>query len=175
MRNTFLFFLYYGYDYIGAPHTPDVIKNLNLNIVNSGNGGFSLRKISSMLKLLSYGLDNKKLDNYKTLQNIYSLKRKKHLLSNIINIPYFLYCWIFQYFLNWRFMHNEDLIIAYYAAKYYPDFKIADNKTAAKFALEYNAKEMYYSPDYELPFGAHNPIFYIFLIYKEAVRKELTK
>ena len=158
------------YDYIGAPVNPKILTRLNLGKINAGCGGFSLRKISSMLNLMEYGLEQKKLNNYKSFKCIYKNKKKKKLISNIINLPLFVFIYIFQYFFTFKFQNNEDLIIAYYAKKFLPTFKIANSYVAEKFALEYSTYKKYYSSDFQLPFGCHNSQFYKFLIYKYAIR-----
>lgn len=171
-KDELLYWCNQGYDYIGAPLSKKSKIALNLGNINAGNGGFSLRKISSMIKLTNTDIRNKKLNNYKSLKSVFFAKRKKRLISNIINIPIFLFFYIFQFFIKWQFIQNEDLIIGYYSTKYMPEFKIAPDNIAEKFALEYNTKKIYKKENFVLPFGCHNPSFYIYLIYKESIKKE---
>lgn len=159
-----------NYDYIGAPLDLNYIKNLGIRVTKGGNGGFSLRKIKSMIDLLSHDLANKNLNFYKSLKNIYIIRRKKRIIRNILRIPTYIFYWIFQKFINWAFMYNEDLIIAYYAPIYKKDFKIAPDNVARKFALEYNTQN-FYKEDAYIPFGSHNQYFYKYLIYKLAVKR----
>lgn len=158
------------FDYIGAPINPNIFQKLSLGNINAGCGGFSLRKIGSMLKLAEFNIENKKLNNYKSFSAICEYFKKKRFISNLINIPISVFVYIFQYFYNFQYMHNEDLIIAYYSQKFLPDFKIAKNEVSEKFALEYNTFDKFYSETFILPFGCHNPRYYKFLIYKHATR-----
>lgn len=58
----------YGYDYIGAPWLSGYFSYINANrcIWRVGNGGFSLRKVESIIKLLKKGIAN----NYKVNEDI---------------------------------------------------------------------------------------------------------
>ena len=155
-KDELLYWCSKGYDYIGAPLNKDYTsKSLNFEIKNAGNGGFCLRKIDSTLKLMGYGLCNKNVNFYKTFKNVFNYKRKKKLISNIINIPIFIFYWTFQAFIKWRYAENEDFVIAYYAPKYYPEYKIAEDNIACKFSIEIHAKELLEINNYELPFGSH--------------------
>ena len=69
-------------------------------------------------------------------------------------------------------MNNEDLIIAYYANIYMPEFKIAPDEISRKFSLEYDVRERYQSKDFVMPFGIHGEAFYKFLLENQTEGNE---
>ena len=160
-----------GFDYLGAPLNLACMNKLGIHVKQAGNGGFSLRKISSMITLLSNDLVNKNVNFYKGIKDVYQIKRKNSVLKNILRIPAYMYYYVFQKFIHWQFMFNEDLIIAYYAPIYMKNFKIAPDEVAKRFAMEWNVENFYKENDFSLPFGAHNPNNYKYLIYKEYIKR----
>ncbi len=146
-----------NYDYIGAPWKIDVLKKMvGFAPEYGGNGGFSLRKVSSFLKLTNLKISYKDVYTYLSFSEIYKLKKKKKFISNFLNIPYFFYFWIMQKWLLGKEIHNEDLVIAKYAKLLIPQFKFANKIDSAKFSIESFCDEFYSLINNKLPFGAHN-------------------
>lgn len=156
------------YDYIGAPwfegFTTDVTPETPLQKY-SGNGGFSLRSVDKMYKLVSQNIDG-----HLPFNVIYERSKKRKLISNIINFPVYLSKWIFQkgWFLSaWKNPQEfEDVminrIVQYRKLEW---FILAPSEVAIKFGFEYQPDVLFSRNNNELPFGCHafekyNPEFY---------------
>jgi hypothetical protein len=145
------------YDYIGAPW----VKHPNAPYTGCigyegkvGNGGFSLRKIESYLKVFNsnnYSIEPSKYwenfyatsSNYLRLKNFY-----KKILMNfkfINNVKFELA----------RYQENEEHFWANRASHYYRGFRIADVDTALRFAFECLPRYCFKKNGYNLPFGCH--------------------
>ena len=117
-----------NYDYIGAPIFDDYTsKKVIFKFV--GNGGLSLRKISSAIKVL----ENKKTP----------IKKLKWFIPHFLNLPKKL----FNKFIlktddpiSSLLSRNEDIFWSCEAIKLYPSFKIASLEEACKFSIE-NGRE----------------------------------
>lgn len=140
------------YDYYGAPWFENDNSKPLLNAV--GNGGFSLRKIDTILNIPSsftlfdlkawyllslyrYGFDN---------DDIFSVFLKK--LSR------------FKYFSDSykNFRRNkgaEDVFWSHIIPEFYKSYKIAPLEEAIKFSFEKNPAELYKLNNNQLPFGCH--------------------
>ncbi|MCP4418704.1 MAG: hypothetical protein GY805_18960 [Chloroflexi bacterium] len=142
-----------GYDYIGPPwllsgDTPWVKKP------GVGNGGFSLRKISSCLKALNsnrYAIDP---DEY---WQTYCASRSP--LVQTLNFPR-KHLKRLKVFNNIQreianFKDNEDKFWGFRALNYFPEFKIADVDAALRFAFESDPARSFEKMNYSLPFGCH--------------------
>lgn len=116
------------YDYIGAPWL-DCAKSKHAGLSGVvGNGGFSLRKIESFLKVLEIyntSTDKAKKNNY---------TRSTPLPTNTL---------------------NEDQFWSFRAKKWHPSFKIAPLLEALSFSFEGNPRFCYKENGNKLPFGCH--------------------
>jgi len=143
-----------GYDYIGAPWFNDIEDGNSGLIPQSGNGGFSLRKISSFIKVLSA-----KPKFILNLREVYKHYKKRRFWSNVLSIPQFVYT---------RFSKQnrdkslqkvkylaEDSFYAFYAKKFYPEFSPAPSYVAMFFSFEAHPAKLYETTK-KLPFGCHN-------------------
>ena len=145
-----------NYDYIGAPWFEGFDKaDENSPIMPiSGNGGFSLRKISSILKVL-----NVKYKSPKSFKEIYNKSNKKKKISKILNIPIYLfkYFWQLEHFATfWEITDTyEDCVFATYAQKAYKDFQLAPPEISLQFSFEAQPKRLYEMNNKKLPFGCH--------------------
>lgn len=139
-----------GWDYIGAPWF-DTITN---QITGSGNGGFSLRKNSSSLKVA---------DRVKFLKNIRSLWFKSYLqalfpFERIIRI-------LKKHFHIQRpeevslMLLEKEILEDYYWCKkiglVFNDFRVAPPEVSRKFSFEVNPRSLFAMNGNELPFGCH--------------------
>lgn len=156
------------YDYIGAPwfegFTTDVTPETPLQNY-AGNGGFSLRSVDKMYKLVS-----KNIDGHISFRVIYERSKRKRLISNIINFPAYVFKWLFQkeWFLSaWKYPQEfEDVMINRIVQYRRLDwFRLAPSEVAIRFGFEYQPEVLYKRNNNELPFGCHafekyNPEFY---------------
>lgn len=143
-----------NFDYIGAPWTVDHKPDASLGFVSeTGNGGFSLRKVSSFIRILSLNvlIHDKKyfIDKY-NLNNILSriifypfIKLKKAGFRNNIR---FLIC---------NYKHGEDKFWAFEARKFDNSFRVAGLDEALGFSFEMAPEILYKMNSSRLPFGCH--------------------
>lgn len=137
-----------NYDYIGAPwFEGNKEPNFPLRFKGVGNGGFSLRKISTFLKIT----DNRffitahfviyKL--HKFLEgNHYLLLRKYLGINSIMSIMK-------------RYIGYEDEFWGIVVPKFYKSFLVAKPEQALKFSFEVMPRALLELNNNELPFGCH--------------------
>lgn len=140
-------------DYIGAPwiHCEDTPWGKEPRV---GNGGFSLRKIESFLKIFyssaywvepdkyweSFCASNPKYIQYMNLPKKYL----KHLsIFNGVRRHMADYPW------------NDDVFFVDHATKYYPEFKITPFELGLRFAFEVAPRLCFEMNNQILPFGCH--------------------
>lgn len=136
-----------GYDYIGAPWMK---LNGRLDENNSGNGGFSLRKIAAFIELFDH---KGKLWGYKGLlcRHRYRgpLRRRLYILLGLF---------------GWRNRlsnvvrkgkENEDLFFATLKHKKGKPFRIPPVNEAMYFSFEESPAMLYERTGHTLPFGCH--------------------
>ena len=142
------------FDYIGAPW----LKRMDVaeeGFSNVGNGGFSLRKVDSFLKVLSspgivvdpaaywdeFCANNSRLTQLVNLHKKY-LKR----LALFGGVKWYS-----------RHPHDmEDIFWSNIAPRLYPDFRIATVDEALKFSFESAPRYCFEQNNYKLPFGCHS-------------------
>lgn len=142
-KDNLLEFCNLDYDYIGAPifYNP---HNGNVKGYFIGNGGFSLRKVSSAIKVL---------------------ERRKNILRRLIWATPYLFKFPKKIFnrLILKSDHpiaslvsrNEDVFWSCEAKKFYPSFKIAPLDVACKFSIENGREKCKKMNKGILPFGCH--------------------
>lgn len=143
---------YVGPPWVQCPETPWV------SVPKVGNGGFSLRKVASFLRVLDS--DKYAVDPAEYWRRHYA---GAPILKRSINLPK-KYLKRFKYFngvkreladwpkVTWR---NEDHFWADRARHYYDDFKIADFATALRFGFEAAPRHCFELNGRQLPFGCH--------------------
>lgn len=138
-----------NYDYIGAPLFNSKIgkfsfkKNLS---VTGENGGFSLRKISSFLKVIDIA------EKKATRKSANPFIRKLwFLIAMLIGKSHKI--WLNAPPADYPF--NEDGFWSYEASKYYPKFRIAPFKDALRFSFERFPRKCFKLNNNQLPFGCH--------------------
>lgn len=145
-----------NYDYIGAPWFEgyDTANNNSNLLPIAGNGGFSLRKISSILKVL-----NVNLKRPKSFKNIYDACSKRKKISKILNIPVYFLKFISQkelFLPVWKTTKlYEDIAYVEFAQKAWNDFRLAPPEVALQFSFETQPKRLYEMNNNKLPFGCH--------------------
>ena len=155
-KDDLLFWCSLNYSYIGAPWFNGQ-KMLNY----AGNGGFSLRKVSDMLRLLSHD-KNIKL-SFNDFSQIHYKYKKPHLVV-ILFLKFILH-----FFDNKPFFRtvplNEDVAIVKFSSKFDAEFRVAPPDICKKFSYEVNPEILYKINGGLLPFGCHaylkyNPEFW---------------
>jgi len=145
------------YDFIGPPwiiHKDAPYYGNSDYEGKVGNGGFSLKKVSSFLEIFNsteYAIDPSEYwDKHHTHQR---------LPRRILNWPKKLLMKSHRYNnVHWemdRWNRNEDLFIADRATHYYPEFRIAPIDVALRFGFESVPRYCYDLIGHKLPFGCH--------------------
>jgi hypothetical protein len=145
------------YDYIGAPWFVNGEMSRD-----SGNGGFSLRRIESFLSVLS--MNGKMFNSVKQIFERYMPGWGKPLRLPLSVIHYFTSWNTLQgYFAN-PYIH-EDIFFSTWARKFCDSFTVADSKDSIAFSFEAYPEKMFLLNGSRLPFGCHgyakhNPKFW---------------
>ncbi|MEM2146211.1 MAG: DUF5672 family protein [Candidatus Jordarchaeaceae archaeon] len=146
-----------GYDYIGAPlfrEKSDPVRGFS----RVGNGGFSLRKVKSFLRVLNLQrYDHNQMPYWrvafkyrlKDLEDLFFLRRWLRTLNVIHGIRRGVEWYTKNYTLN------EDRFWSDRAELFCPDFKIAPVDVALRFAFERFPRYCYEKNGRKLPFGCH--------------------
>jgi hypothetical protein len=143
-----------GFDYIGAPwikHEGAPYAGCGYLEDKVGNGGFSLRKVESFLKVIyspkystepmeEFYASNYKYRKYLTLPKI-GLKYLKVLNNARREMS--------------KYPFNEDMFWSNRAHHFYPEFKIAPLEVALRFAFECAPRLCFEKNNRTLPFGCH--------------------
>ena len=139
------------YDYIGAPWA---YKNKSGRIeLRTGNGGFSLRKVSSHKNIFQKW---KIIDSRKGIINDFWSQGKLAFITK-------MHTWIprlaglknnSKYFIK-HFDKNEDYFWSQYAPQIDANFKVAPTNEAMKFCFELEPNYLYKLNQNKLPFGCH--------------------
>lgn len=164
-----------GYDYVGAPW----FKGYNFSAKKSkmlkyaGNGGFSLRKIKTLVDVLSDAENsNKKM---KSLLEIYTKQGNSSVL-NIFRLPKS----IKQYYSKENKLKNalkadlvwEDNAIVNNLRLLYPQMKVILAEDAKYFAFETHPEKLYEKCGNKLPFGCHGFKKYNWNFWKDFINLE---
>lgn len=145
-----------NYDYIGAPWFEgyDTANNDSNLLPVAGNGGFSLRKISSILKVL-----NVNLKTPRSFKDIYDSSSKRKKISKILNIPIYFLKFISQkelFLPVWKTTKlYEDIAYVEFAQKACKEFRLAPPEVTLQFSFETQPKRLYEMNNNKLPFGCH--------------------
>jgi hypothetical protein len=154
-RNELQYWLDQDYDYIGAPvKINSAIMPLE-NDLNQFyfNGGFSLRKVESHLRVLH---TYRKLLPQRYIKKWYS---KYNTNGKIANIHRYLGMSLgYQnntHYENNFFRRNEDVFWSFYVPKVIKWFRLPDSKQAIKFSFDKDPELLYKRNNDSLPFGCH--------------------
>ena len=143
-----------GWDYIGAPW----FKSEAAPFVDEprvGNGGFSLRRVESFLKVLGSWRFAPELERYGIASAEEAplkyriagrLGLSNQFIKGILRVPQEL---------DVSHGRNEDYFWSFHAAKYYRGFKIAPVEEGLRFAFEVEPRRSYAMNGQRLPFGCH--------------------
>jgi hypothetical protein len=144
-----------GYDYIGAPwfYSNDV-NYQSTELVATGNGGFSLRKIAAILKAIHI----KPYHSWAEAKHFVATNKMGALKRSIYSGKIISHLWFGLYQKNpllRNYPHNEDLFWSFDAVNAYKNFKVPSPETALDFAFEGNPRYCYQMNNNCLPFGCH--------------------
>jgi hypothetical protein len=141
-----------GYDYIGAPLYEGFGKaKEDSGFLGVGNGGLSLRKVKSYIKVLN---------SFAFIRSFKELKEKKYRegkTSKIQRIKLFLeYATANNTFHLFNdYDYNEDTFWGVIVSKKFKWFTVPDELTASRFSMELKAPFLYRTNKNTLPFGCH--------------------
>lgn len=146
-----------GYDYIGAPWliSPDTPHITEAKV---GNGGFSLRRVDSALRVLRSQRPCIPPDEYWQRFCAQTPSRWRRVLNYprkyLKRIPYFNNA---QRHIRWVLKDDvhEDRFWAEYATRYDPGFRIAPVEVAMRFAFEAAPRQCMERIGGRMAFGAH--------------------
>lgn len=144
-----------GYDYIGAPWYNDLEKKEDENditLIGVGNGGFSLRKTSSILSILK----DKRYIPLKTFQRLYNDNKERIKKNPFLIVFYILKSFGYKNNVNYLLSLNinEDGFFYVYA-NYGGLLKIPNVTEALAFAFELHPEHSFKLNGNNLPFGCH--------------------
>lgn len=137
-----------GYDYIGAPWR--IFRTTQIDPINSGNGGFSLRKIDSMIDSLT----NKRF--LLTLEGLKYLYEERGPYRK----PYLLFRGLFGFQNSGRTiiekdLANEDKFFAMQRYRRKNPLKVPNSDVAMFFSFEQDPSFLFEQTGGKLPFGCH--------------------
>ncbi|MBI3951357.1 MAG: hypothetical protein HY314_12980 [Acidobacteria bacterium] len=140
-------------DYIGAPWLK-FKRSPQAGFSRVGNGGFSLRKIASFLKVIDSPVVFMEPTEH---WELFWASKPKHV--QYVNLPrkYLKHLNVFNN-ARWRmrrYRRNEDHFWSEEATRFYPQFGIAPVELALRFAFECAPRFCYEKNNYTLPFGCH--------------------
>ena len=140
------------YDYVGAPWVSKVDNIIATKGV--GNGGFSLRRVSKFLEVLSAKklvfseLDYLNLSARSGLRNIVLLRLLNNPILRKLNINALA---VFLFF----FKANEDFFWSFFAKFFVKNFSLPDPEDALLFSFELYPRECLQFTKGVLPVGCH--------------------
>jgi hypothetical protein len=138
------------YDYIGAPWFFGMqLAMPESQFMGVGNGGFSIRRISSHIRVLK---SFKYIIPFNELWESFIKKiTARSAMKLLLNLT--IYNNTFSNFNNYNF--QEDYFWGCIVSKRFSWYKIPNEKTALRFSMEVNAPLLYKLNNNELPFGCH--------------------
>ena len=143
-----------GWDYIGAPWMRNYGYQETSEFLAVGNGGFSLRNVSSALEVLNSRVQGECWNLPKKDKKLWGRKSPKRFLpKNIAKTICKKYR--IEEFLKLHYRGNEDVFWGKYASLVKSDFGIPSPMEALRFAFEKNLSESLKLNDGKLPFGCH--------------------
>lgn len=136
-----------GYDYVGAPWFIDYGEHKTQNdLWLCGNGGFSLRKVSYFLKVLSWPFPFKW--NVKLIARRYYFRLMLSFLKGTGNVTLFEVDSSIE-------GNQEDVFFSYYTRNTSVSPNIPSAEVAMTFAFEKSPSYLYELNNNRLPFGCH--------------------
>jgi hypothetical protein len=149
----------HGWDYLAAPWFKGFSKDHAAGLWRVGNGGLSLRKVSSALKILKQeipaGSIYPRWGHYAWKPPIECMEPGLYgKVSRLHRFNPFARCHSVEEELR-SFLYNEDVFWAIEAPKFDPSFQVAPAEAALSFAFEVDPRWSYERNRRTLPFGCH--------------------
>ncbi len=140
-----------GYDYIGAPWFSKYGSHENGDkLWKVGNGGLSLRKVKTFIKLTN---PHRRLH---TLSGVFKTEYNKIKDCPSCILRSFGHRNTVLYYRNFYYYVNEDVYFCISLSKYdNMKLRIPSPKEASSFAFERSPRYLYSKNNYSLPFGCH--------------------
>jgi hypothetical protein len=144
-----------GYDYIGAPWFKGFSGDDNITqLTGVGNGGFSLRKVRSHLKVLnSFSYLTQPRENWHN--RMASSPKGLNWLRQVCGFILDLFIRNNTYWLFNSFRGFEDQFWGLIPPKNFSWFKLPDVEVAMNFSIEMQPRRVYDMNHHNLPFGCH--------------------
>ncbi len=147
-----------GYDYVGAPWLENnpvdrATENVKIKFTKVGNGGFSLRRVETFIRVLS---SKKPLFTWRQIYEQYSAfsSFRKFLWRFVMFMKFLGYKNNIQYYRSLNF-YLEDVFYSVFLENTRLKLNIPEVDIALRFALEKGAKKMSEEGIFQLPFGCH--------------------
>ena len=143
------------WDYIGAPWAKKYHTKPGLEFEGVGNGGFSLRNISSALRVLDTKICARPDYSMGPPPRWWYWKRVRKVMLCYNLFRAFLPKITVEQFLRKHYQGNEDIFWGKFAPQIDPNFKVATVDEALHFAFESDPAGSYEKLGKKLPFGCH--------------------
>ncbi len=165
------YFTNLGYDYIGAPWFEGYeLATPQSKIIGVGNGGFSLRKVSSFLSVLALlSIFQKPYISFAGLsamlvKPVWFLRMLKYRFYNNSTINILVSAWQDEMI--------EDVFWGLHVKHLFPWFKVGSVRDAISFSFEVNPGLLYKLNGTQLPMGTHAWHKYDINFWKPYIEKE---
>lgn len=149
----------HGWDYLAAPWFKGFSEDHAAGLWRVGNGGLSLRKVASYLRVLKQpviaGSIYPRWGHYAWKLPLELLEKGSYTKISALSAlnPFSNYHAVEEELKN--FPYNEDVFWAIEAPKFNPLFQVAPAEEALPFAFEVDPRWSYERNGKELPFGCH--------------------
>ncbi len=146
------------WDYIGAPiYYPRSTPYGEEHCQCTGAGGFSLRRVSSLIKALDLNPVIFTRQDFQAISKPFNTKGKLNLLGRLVICSKGRSIRIQSHGgkLDRAIGINEDVVLGLYLPKHQPWFKVAGYQESASFSIDYHVTAELKARGGELPFGTH--------------------
>jgi len=168
-----------GYDYLAAPWFKGFAKDHRLGLWRVGNGGLSLRRVPSYLRVLKqlvvagsiyprWGhyawkpfIESMELGFYQKISRLHQINPFARYHSVEEELKHFLY--------------NEDVFWSIEVPKFDPMFRIPSAEKALQFAFEVSPRWSYEHYGRNLPFGCHAWVSYDRDFWEDVISRRFLK
>ena len=143
------------WDYIGAPWAQDYKTHPGIVFEGVGNGGFSLRNISSFLRVLNTKVSRVVDYSWDPKPRWWHWKRIKKIMLSMNLLRRFLPPISVEQYLKRHYGGAEDIFWGKYAKELDATFMVPPVDEALRFAFEADPAGSYEKTGSKLPFGCH--------------------
>lgn len=143
-----------GFDYLAAPWVTRGANSEPNGISRCGNGGFSLRKVSSFLRVTNPGEQRVSAEEaWRMLMG----RRPRYQRLLLYPLKPLLYCKRLNrsWWVRTLYSRNEDRFWSDQAKLFVPEFRVAPAADGLRFAFDEEPRFCFERNRYRLPFGCH--------------------